>query len=118
MLLVDDSEHVTGALRVLLEATGREVAVATTVADALRACRDAPPDLVLLDLTLPDGDGLELLRALRAAGAEPPPTAALTGHDDPETVRRCADAGCLATLVKPVPMRELLARLDEWAPAR
>jgi DNA-binding response OmpR family regulator len=114
LLLVEDSTNVTDALRVLFEATGHEVRVAATVDAAVRACVDSRPDLMLLDLTLPDGDGLLVLQRLRADGHEPPPTAAMTGHDDPDTVRRCADAGCLATLVKPVPTRELLRRVGEW----
>ena len=114
ILLVEDSANVTDALRALFEATGHEVAVAATVDEAVRACAASSPDLMLLDLTLPDGDGLLVLERLRARGLATPPTAAMTGHDDPETARRCAEAGCLATLVKPVPTRELLRRVREW----
>jgi DNA-binding response OmpR family regulator len=114
LLLVEDSANVTNALRTLFEASGHRVRVAPTVDAAVRECVEAPPDLMLLDLTLPDGDGLLVLSRLRGEGREPPPTAAMTGHDDPDTARRCADAGCLATLVKPVPTRELLKRVREW----
>ena len=114
LLLVEDSAIVTEALRVLFEATGHEVQVAASVAAAVAACRAAPPALMLLDLTLPDGDGLLVLERLRTEGVAVPRTAAMTGHDDPVTARRCADAGCVATLVKPVPTRELLRRVAEW----
>ena len=114
ILLVEDSSNVTDALRVLFEATGYEVMVAATVEEAVQASLAAPPDLMLLDLTLPDGDGLLVLERLRADGHPTPPTAAMTGHDDPATAQRCAEAGCLATLVKPVPTRELLRRVREW----
>jgi len=117
LLIVEDSANVTDALRALFEATGHDVAIAATVDAAVRACVAAPPDLMLLDLTLPDGDGLLVLERLRADGREAPPTAAMTGHDDPETAQRCAEAGCLATLVKPVPTRELLRRVSEWVGA-
>src|SRR5688500_18159395 len=64
VLIVEDNELVTGALRILFEETGRRVTVAHSVAEAVRAGQSGPPDLLLLDLTLPDGDGLEVARSL------------------------------------------------------
>jgi CheY-like chemotaxis protein len=81
-------------------------------------CTTDPPDLILLDLTLADEDGLELLTRLGAAGRTAPRTVAMTGHDDPTTRARCLAAGCLDVLLKPVPARELLRRVDEWIGAR
>jgi CheY-like chemotaxis protein len=82
------------------------------VAEALAAVRGAErPAAVLLDLTLPDGDGLAVLRALADAGEPAPPTLALTGHDDPETAARCLAAGCRAVLPKPVRAAALVAAL-------
>ena len=78
------------------------------------ACAAERPDLVLLDLTLPDGDGLALFDELALAGIPRPLTVAMTGHDDPDTRRRCLAAGCAEVLVKPVPVRELLRRVSEW----
>ena len=92
----------SGALRILFENTNRRVSIAQ---------RD-PAKLVLLDLTLPDGDGLDLVEPLKAAGCET--IVALTGHDDPETRARCLAAGCAEVLVKPVPARQLVARASEW----
>ena len=114
MLIVEDNELVTGALRILFEETGRRVTVAHSVSEAIRAGRKDPPDLLLLDLTLPDGDGLEVARTLEAAGVHPRATVALTGHDDPASIQRCSDAGCTAVMVKPVPTKELLAKTKEW----
>ena len=114
MLIVEDNELVTGALRILFEETGRRVTVAHSVAEAVHAGRNDPPDLLLLDLTLPDGDGLEVARKLDASGIHPRATVALTGHDDAESLKRCADAGCTAVMLKPVPTRELLAKAKEW----
>lgn len=114
ILLVEDSALVVHALTILLEFGGHEVRTAGSVADAIAAAREAPPDLLLLDLTLPDGDGLQVLDSLRAAGATPPVAVALTGHDDPPTIARCELAGCRTVLLKPVPTRELLARVAEW----
>ena len=114
VLLVEDSELVTSALRILFEETGRRVRVAGSVAAAVAACEEEPPALMLLDLTLPDGDGLGVLGAVRGRPVAPRVTVAMTGHDDDETRRRCLAAGCADVLVKPVPTRELLARTDGW----
>jgi two-component system KDP operon response regulator KdpE len=112
VLLVEDSELVTGALRVLLESVGARVSVAASVAEALGVARSDPPRLVLLDLTLPDGDGLSVIEPLRAAGTRT--FVALTGHDDAITRRRCLDAGCVDVVVKPPRARELVAKVVEW----
>lgn len=114
VLIVEDNELVTGALRILFEQTGRRVTVAHSVAAAVQAGRDDPPDLLLLDLTLPDGDGLEVARALRDVGIQPRAIVALTGRDDPESLERCAAAGCTEVMVKPISSRELLRKTSLW----
>lgn len=114
MLIVEDNELVTGALRILFEETGRRVTVAHTVAEAIEAGESDPPDLLLLDLSLPDGDGLDVARSLQTRGVRPKATVAITGRDDPASIDRCTAAGCTAVLVKPVPTRELLSRATEW----
>jgi two-component system KDP operon response regulator KdpE len=114
VLLVEDSELVTSALRILFEETGRRVRVAPTVAAAVAACTEETPALMLLDLTLPDGDGLRVLDAVRRHGAPPRVTVAMTGHDDDATRARCLAAGCADVLAKPVPVRELLRRAAGW----
>jgi DNA-binding response OmpR family regulator len=111
---VEDSDLVTGALRILFEETGRRVTIAHSVREGIAAGRKDPPDLLLLDLTLPDGDGLEVSATLRASGVNPRATVAITGRDDPESLRRCDAAGVTAVMVKPVPARELLKRADGW----
>lgn len=114
VLLVDDSPLVTEALTILLEETGHRVAVAGSVAEAVAACEAEAPALALLDLTLPDGSGLEILARLDGSPARPRVAVALTGHDDPATVDRCRAAGCRDVLLKPVPTRVLLGKVGEW----
>lgn len=114
MLIVEDNELVTGALRILFEETGRRVTVAHTVAEAIAAGEADPPDLLLLDLVLPDGEGLEVARTLSARGVRPKAMVAITGRDDPASLARCSEAGCTAVLVKPVATRELLEKATEW----
>ena len=114
MLIVEDNELVTDALSILFEETGRRVTVAHTVADAVSAGTSDPTDLLLLDLTLPDGDGLEVVRLLAKNGVQPKATVALTGRDDPESRKRCIAAGCTEVMLKPVPTKELLRKTTEW----
>jgi len=114
ILIVDDSTAVTDALRVLFEETGHDVSVAATVAEAVGVATARAVDVMFLDLTLRDGDGLAALRTMRSRNIEPKVTAALTGHAEPEIAARCRAAGCEAVLVKPVPIAELLRRVREW----
>ena len=114
ILLVEDSALVTDAMRVLFEETGHRVTVAATAADAIEAASAERPDVMLLDLGLPDADGLTVLDALSARGIAPGRTIALTGDEGDETVRRCRAAGCDSVMVKPVPISELLRKIREW----
>jgi two-component system, OmpR family, response regulator QseB len=114
VLVVEDNVDVGEAFRVLFESTGRRVSVVRTVADALTAARAGPVDLMLLDLTLPDGTGFDILAELAGSASRPRVTVALTGRDEPDVIRQCYDLGCVAVLVKPVPARELLRRAGEW----
>ena len=114
VLIVDDSALVRDALQLLFEETGHRVAVAASAAEAIAACVRERPDVMLLDLTLPDGDGLTVMGALRTRDALPRTVAVLTGHDDPATLARCREAGCREVLVKPVPTKELLSKVKGW----
>ena len=111
VLLVEDNELARDALCMLLQVAGHRVSVAGTVAEALTVARDGRPDLLLIDLTLPDGDGLEIVRELLVE-ENPPTFVALTGHDAREVADRCIAAGCISVLVKPVSSKELLATVD------
>jgi CheY-like chemotaxis protein len=114
VLIVEDNELVTGALRILFEETGRRVTVTHSVAEAVEAGTKDPPDLLLLDLTLPDGDGLDVARLLSKKGIQPKATVALTGRDDPEAIERCSAAGCTEVMLKPVSTKQLLRKAEEW----
>lgn len=111
LLIVDDSALVTGALQILFEESGYRVTVAATVASAVQCGSQDPVDIMLLDLTLPDGDGLSVLESLCNNSARPRATIAVTGHDDDAVRERCIGAGCADVLIKPVPVSVLLARV-------
>ncbi len=115
ILLVEDNAMISGALRVLLESAGFDVSIAETAAEAAACGTARLADVMLLDIVLPDGDGLSVLVELAASGMSPRSTFAMTGHGDAATRERCMSAGCRDVLVKPVPVRDLLKIVSEAA---
>ncbi|MGI8496292.1 MAG: response regulator [Gemmatimonadaceae bacterium] len=118
VLIVEDSVLVTDALRTLLEATDHRVTTASGVAAAVASIERDPPDVMLLDLGLRDGNGLLVLERLAAASVTCPATIAVTGSDAPEIREACRAAGCVDVLLKPVPSAILRARIAAAAPGR
>lgn len=112
ILIVEDSQLVTEAFSILFTEAGYDVDSAATVAEAIERGTSEPVDLMLLDLSLPDGSGLEVLAALRENGSLPRATLAMTGHNDSQSRRSCIEAGCADVLLKPVPIRELLRQIE------
>ena len=114
VFVAEDNELVSGAMRVLFEETGHRVTTAPSIAATVAAASADPVDLLLLDLGLSDGDGLQVLAQLRMLDAMPRISVALTGREEPEIVARCREMGCADVLLKPVPARELLAKARGW----
>jgi len=114
VLVAEDNALVAGAMRLLFEETGHRVTTAGTIVDVVAAATADSVDLLLLDLGLSDGDGLEVLALLAARGALPRVSVALTGRDEPEVIERCRAAGCRDVLLKPVPVGELLRKSRSW----
>jgi len=109
VLVVEDHGVARQALACVLEASGYAVRQAATAADALASAADGNVALVLLDLGLPDADGIEVVRRLRAdPGTRSIPVVALTGRGE-EWGEVCGGEGCAAFLTKPVAPRQLLA---------
>ena len=107
-LLVDDHPVVREGLRSML--TCDEVTVvaeAGTGGDALRLAAETKPDVVLLDMQLPDMEGLAVLRALEASHRRAA-VLVLSMHDDPALVRRALDAGAAGYVLKGITRRDLL----------
>lgn len=110
ILVVEDERAIANVLRRGLALEGYSVEVADGGRAALDAVRDRPPELVVLDLMLPDIDGLEVARRLREAG-ERAPVLMLTARDGVADRVRGLDAGADDYLVKPFAFEELLARV-------
>jgi two-component system KDP operon response regulator KdpE len=109
LLVVEDDERIRSALIRALRERGHAVSSAATALDGLRQAVEERPDLVVLDLGLPDLDGRELLRMLRAVSAVPVIVA--TARDDDDSVVQALDAGADDYVVKPFPAGQLEARI-------
>jgi two-component system KDP operon response regulator KdpE len=113
VLLVEDSPMISGALKLLLESSGFDVTIAATAAEASSWSEPEPADVMLLDIGLPDADGLSVIGDLESRGLKPRPTYAMTGHSDAATRDRCMAAGCDDVLLKPVPVHQLVRIVTE-----
>ncbi|MEC3915058.1 response regulator [Nocardia sp. CDC160] len=109
VLVVDDEPQILRALRINLSVRGYEVTTASTGAAALRAAAEKHPDVVVLDLGLPDMDGIEVLAGLR--GWSTAPVIVLSARTDSSDKVEALDAGADDYVTKPFGMDELLARL-------
>ncbi len=115
LLVVEDEPAISGFVRRGLIFEGYDVTLAETGRDALETIRDTPPDLVILDLMLPEVDGLEVTRRVRAAEEAGQlarvPILMLTARDAVPDRIVGLDAGADDYLVKPFDFDELLARV-------
>jgi two-component system KDP operon response regulator KdpE len=109
ILLVDDEPQILRALTITLRARNYDVDTASCGRRALGAAASRPPDLVVLDLGLPDIDGVEVIHGLREWTSVP--IIVLSGRSDPREKVAALDAGADDYVTKPFGMDELLARL-------
>ena len=109
VLIVDDEPQIVRALRVNLAARSYDVIAAGTGRQALSAVAQQHPDVVILDLGLPDIDGVEVIRGLR--GWSTVPILILSGRLESQQKIRALDAGADDYVTKPFNVEELLARI-------
>ncbi len=115
VLVVDDNQDAAWSLGMLLETLGAEVDVVKDGPSALQTFAARDPSVILLDIGMPQMDGYEVARALRARWPERRPTIiAISGHGQPQDRHRAKEAGFDHHLVKPAQfadLRELLSRV-------
>jgi two-component system alkaline phosphatase synthesis response regulator PhoP/two-component system response regulator VicR len=114
VLIADDDRDILSLVRAVLERSGHEVVSAGDGAEALARVADRRPDLAVLDITMPQVDGLEVLRRLRAdPETSDLPVILLSAQAQEADVSRGFAAGASAYVKKPFSPRELVARVGE-----
>ena len=112
-LVIDDEPQILRALRINLRVRQYEVHTAATATEALEVAARFPPDIVILDLGLPDLDGVEVIQGLR--GWSKAPIIVLSGRTDSTDKVEALDAGADDYVTKPFGVEELLARMRATA---
>ena len=113
VLIAEDHEDSLDAMRTLLRALGYLVYEARNGREAVERARDAAPDLVLMDMMMPEMDGFQATRTLRAdAGWRQVPIIAVTAMDNSRA--DVLAAGCTDMVLKPIDVRAFLERLPGW----
>ena len=110
ILVIDDDTAVTDLLSLLLKSQGFDVASTNNSNDGLNFIRDNRPDLVVLDLMMPEMDGWEVCKSVRAFSQVP--IIILSALNDPSMIASVLDAGADDYLTKPTPSRVLVAHIN------
>jgi two-component system KDP operon response regulator KdpE len=110
ILVVDDEPQIVRALKVVLREAGFEAVPAETASQALDLAAVHPPDAAIVDLVLPDGDGVEVTRTLREWSEMPILVLSAVGEEEQKV--RALEAGADDYITKPFGARELVARLQ------
>lgn len=114
ILAIEDDRTVGLVLEHVLGTAGHRVRLARGVADGRGALAEGRYDLIVLDLNLPDGSGLDLLRTIREEVGGSVPVLVLSGMRQEETIVRGLRLGADDFVTKPFSPLELLARVDRW----
>ncbi|MDH3215350.1 MAG: response regulator [Candidatus Krumholzibacteria bacterium] len=114
ILVVDDDLKVLEILEESLKKKGHDVQVARDAEEALCCYKDSAPDMIVLDIVLPDMDGRDLLKIMRSVpGAKPVPVLFLSANSDPEVMISSLNSGAEDFLVKPFSLREFNAKVKK-----
>jgi excisionase family DNA binding protein len=117
VLLVDDDEKVRELVRVNLEFEGYRVREAGSAEEGLSAIEEAKPDLVLLDVMMPQTDGWEMLRKIQEQyGAGAIPVVMFSGKVDEHALQQASTGGAHAFVGKPFDMQQLIDQTKQIAP--
>jgi two-component system phosphate regulon response regulator PhoB len=114
ILVIEDDRSVGKVVQISLRLAGHDVQLATDSASGELALRQGDLDLVILDINLPGGTGLELLRCLRDELGRRTPVIMLSGQKQEESIVRALEWGANDYVTKPFSPRELVARVNRW----
>lgn len=119
IIAIDDTESIRNFLRISLEAHGAIVQTAATAAGGLAICEQSVPDLVVLDLGLPDNEGLNILPRLKRLGKDHPlPVIVLTVRKEQMFIDRAKELGADAYLTKPCFVEDVIEVIEALLTAR
>lgn len=110
ILVIDDDAAVTDLLSLLLKSQGFEVTATNNSSDGLTMIREKQPDLVVLDLMMPEIDGWEVCKSVRSFSQVP--IIILSALNEPSMIASVLDAGADDYLTKPTPSRVLVAHIN------
>lgn len=113
VLIIDDDINMTGVLEVVLREAGYDVLSTNSGTHGMEMLQPYDPDVVILDLIMPEMDGWETCQAIRETSLVP--ILILSVINKPELIARALDEGADDYLVKPVPLNVLVARLKTLA---
>lgn len=112
ILAIDDENDVLIIIKTALQSEGYQVLTASNGFDGLAAAEDKKPDLILLDLMMPEMDGMEVLKRLKESkGTDQIPVIILTGLSDREKIRTALDQGTSYYIVKPFDYQGLVSKV-------
>lgn len=114
ILVVDDEADVVMIIRTALQTEGYEVATATNGPDGLEEAKKNPPDLVILDVTMPGMDGFEVLRELKVEESTAQvPVIMLTGVSERGKIKEALSSGVDYYVVKPFDFEDLIRKVEQ-----
>lgn len=115
ILIIEDNQDNYQLVRFLLEHAGYEVAAAFDGVSGMKAAKEESPDLILLDLAIPEMDGWELAKKLKALElTQDIPLVALTAHTSKSDLRRAMAAGCDGYIAKPIDVEDFVVMVDKY----
>ncbi len=115
ILLVDDTETVLLFEKMMLKSEGFRLRTAKNGVQALESVQDEAPDLILLDIMMPELDGVETCRRLKSDPAtQAIPVVMVTTKGEPEMVERAFEAGCDDYVTKPLDKMELVSKVSTY----
>jgi len=113
VLLCDDNEDMLELTKLVLSSSGYQLVAVGDGTEAVRICLETQPDLVLMDIRMPNMDGFTAIRTLRSEGYDKP-IVILTGSEKQEDRAEAEKAGCNAYVLKTMDMNEVVEVLDQY----